>query len=270
MRHIGHVHVHGAWDVACHPLVLVAHVDHGHGLRAQHPLRHVLHIDGLKRRHVAAARPPRVDAAVQVTRDGVVPDAQQLSLRLAQIPVSGADQHEGTATGDEPSHPRADRTVDADAVAARDVAAVVIAPCAHVHHRRALLHAARHLAGGQPGQRGQRAAEQRRACLVDRRHVPVVGRVPVLVQGQGQEGHHLGRPEERVRLAFVTQRGLVPGAAASAAERPAAVRWEDSDVVGQPAQTDLQRAQRFEREMDGEMRAEEVGPRDRPEHDRPA
>jgi hypothetical protein len=66
------------------------------------------------------------------------------------------------------------------------------------------------------------------------------------------------------------ERRLVAAAAAGPAERPAAVGGIDREVVGQVAQPRLQRAQRLEREVDRQVRAEEVGPGDGAEHHRAA
>src|SRR5438105_15032454 len=118
---VGHVHVDGPGDVASHPLVLVAHVDDGHGLRAQHPLRQVLDVHGLKAGQLAPARAPRVHPAIELAGDDVETDAQQLPLRLAVLRLCASSEHERPAARDEPADPGADGAVDADVVAARDV-----------------------------------------------------------------------------------------------------------------------------------------------------
>src|SRR5450759_3535210 len=104
------------------------------------------------------------------------------------------------------------------------------------------------------------------AIAVDAGHVPVVRGVPLLVEDPGQEGHHLGGQKERIRRPLMAERGLVLASTAGAAERPAAVRRMHRDVVRQAAQTDLQRAKRLEREVDREVRAEEVSPCDCADH----
>src|SRR5439155_6782482 len=124
---VGHVHVHRAGDMARRPLMLVARVDHRHRLGAKYPLRHVFDVDRFAAREVAAAGAPRIHAAVELTCDGVEADAQELALRLAMLGFAAAGEHDGTPARDEPADPHADRAVDADAVAAWDVRAVVVA-----------------------------------------------------------------------------------------------------------------------------------------------
>src|SRR5436305_1903227 len=77
------------------------------------------------RPHPAAA-PPRVDAAVQDARDRVEADAQELALGVAQLNLGASHEDDRAAARDQPADPRADRPVDADAVAASDVPAVVV------------------------------------------------------------------------------------------------------------------------------------------------
>src|SRR5205807_7253288 len=107
--------------------MLVPGVDHGHRLRADHPLRHVLDINRFEGRHITATRPPRVHAPIKRAGDGVETNPQQLAPRLLVLRVSPARQHDRPASCDEPAHPRAHRPVDTDVVAPWDMAAVVIA-----------------------------------------------------------------------------------------------------------------------------------------------
>src|SRR5438445_12615318 len=237
---VGHVHVHRAGDMARRPLMLVARVDHRHRLGAKYPLRHVFDVDRFEAREVAAAGAPRIHAAVELTCDGVEADAQELALRLAMVGFAAAGEHDGTPARDEPADPHADRAVDADAVAAWDVGAVVVAAFTHVDHGRASVHHPRDLVGRELGERWKSEPDQRRASPVDRRHVPVVGRIPRLVEDPREKGHDLCGQEERVGLALVAQSRFVSAATPGAAERPAAVGREDLDLVGQPAQAHLQ------------------------------
>ena len=82
----------------------------------------------------------------------------------------------------------------------------------------------------------------------------------------GQELHDLGGLEERIGRALVAERRLVAAAAASAAERAAAVGRKNRDVIRQPAQPHLQSSQSLHREVNGKMRSEQIGPRDRADH----
>ncbi|TMC84174.1 MAG: hypothetical protein E6J06_07485 [Chloroflexi bacterium] len=66
------------------------------------------------------------------------------------------------------------------------------------------------------------------------------------------------------------ERRLVAAAAADSAKRSSAVGRKHADLVGQSAQPHLQRAQRLEGEVHGQVRAEEVGARDRTQHHRAA
>ena len=92
----------------------------------------------------------------------------------------------------------------------------------------------------------------------------------MLAQRPSEEGHHLGGQEERVGLPLVAQRRLVSAPPTRAAKGPSAVRGKDTDVIGQVAQPDLQGAEGLQRQVDREMRPEQVGPGDGAEHDRAA
>ena len=66
----------------------------------------------------------------------------------------------------------------------------------------------------------------------------------------------------------MAERRLVAAPPTGTAERTASVRRKHPDLIRQPAQPHVQGAERFERQVHGEMRAEQVGARDRPEHHR--
>src|SRR5258708_2676952 len=104
------------------------------------------------------------------------------------------------------------------------------------------------------------------AFKVDAGHVPVVLGIPAEVEWSGKKGPHLGGQKERVGPSLLTERGFVASASAGAAERPAPVCRIYRDLVGQPPQPDLQRCQRLEREVHGEMWAEEIRARDAADH----
>src|SRR3979411_2701887 len=66
------------------------------------------------------------------------PAAPEPRLRRAVLRVCAARKHDGPPARDQPAHPRAERAVQAHAVAARDVAAVIVTPAAEVSHTGAL------------------------------------------------------------------------------------------------------------------------------------
>src|ERR1700687_3547445 len=117
-----------AGHVAGRPLVLVSRIDHGDGLRAQDPLRQVLDVFGLDGRRLPPPALPRIHAYVEAAGHAVEPDSLELALGVSMLRVATAYQHDRPAARDQPSHPRAERAAQADAVAARDVAPVVAAP----------------------------------------------------------------------------------------------------------------------------------------------
>ena len=92
----------------------------------------------------------------------------------------------------------------------------------------------------------------------------------MLIQRPGEKRHHLRREKEGIGLALLAERRLVAAAPASPAKGPAAMRRKHRDVVGKAAQPDLESAQGFQREVNREVRPEEVGARDRAEHHRAA
>src|SRR6266576_2540235 len=125
---------------------------------------------------------PRFDAAIQAARDGVVADPEQLPLGGAQVLLAAADEDQRTAAGDQPAHPRADRAVDPDVVAAGDVAAVVVTADANVNDRGAIVHHPRDLIGGERGEWRDRFADERGPSPVYRAHVSVLGRLAMMIQ----------------------------------------------------------------------------------------
>src|ERR1700694_1296073 len=129
-----------AGDVASRPLVLVPRVDPGHWLRAEDPFRHVLDVLRFEGGHGAPARLPRVHTAVESSRDTVETDSVQLAVRLEVLRIGAAGQHDRPGARDQASHPRAERSLQPDAVAPGNVAAVVVAPATHVDHGRTLSH----------------------------------------------------------------------------------------------------------------------------------
>ena len=162
-------------------------------------------------------------------------DPVQLVLRLHVLLLGAARQHDRAVAVDQPADPGAEGLArqQSDAEAARDVAAVVIDAGADVHHRRAGVHQARHLVGSEALGRRRHAADERRAALVQRPHVGVVGRITMLVENAGQKLHDLGGQKVRVGQPLLAEGGLVPGPAADAAERAAAVGGVNGDVVRQ-------------------------------------
>src|SRR5207253_2293534 len=174
-------------------------------------------------RQLAAARAPCVHSAVQLTRDAIKADAQQLALRSYLLLVRAAGQDERPAPRDQPADPRADRTVDAYLVAARNVTCVIVTPGADVDHGCPGVHHLRHLVSLEGSEWRKRAPDQRRPSPVDRRHVAVVGRVAGLRQLPSEERHLLGGLKERIRLALVAEGRLVPAPSADAAEGSAAM-----------------------------------------------
>src|ERR1700730_12754692 len=110
------------------------------------------------------------------------------------------------------------------------------------------------------------AAEQRRAVVVEGGHVAVIDGVAVLIQSAGEKWHDLGGLEERVGVAFSAEGGLVAVFSADAAERAAAMRGIDGDVVRQSSEANLQGSKRLERKVHGKVRSEQVGTRDGAHH----
>src|SRR5207302_5340048 len=113
--------------------------------------------------------------------------------------------------------------VDPDAVAAWDVASVIIPTWPDVDNGRPFVNPLPHLVCAQPRERRRGVPDERNSAPVDRGHVAVVGRVAVLTQRTSQERHHLGDLKERIGVALVTQRRLMAAPSARAAERAAAM-----------------------------------------------
>ena len=166
-------------------------------------------------------------------------------MRLLVLPIIATGEHDLSSSVDQPSHPSAERLArkQTDAVAAGDVAFVVVDAPADIDYSCAIFHQLRDIAGLELFGRRRPAADERSAGGIDGAHVLVVGGVAVLVQDAGQELHYLSGREVRVGETLGAERGLVPGPAADAAEGTASVRGIDRDLVGQAAEPHLQRSQ---------------------------
>ena len=88
----------------------------------------------------------------------------------------------------------------------------------------------------------------------------------MLVERPREKRHHLGREKKGIGLALLAEGRLVAAAPAGAAKGSPAMCRKDRDVVWKAAQPDLECAQRFQREVNREVRPEEVGAGDCAEH----
>src|SRR5215472_13612120 len=160
-----------------HPLIFVAGVNHGHGLRAEDPRRQVCDLGGLESGQVAAAGRPGVNAPLEMADNAVVADAKELPVGLGVLAPAAAGEDDGPAAFDHPADPGAERTLHADVIAARDVAAIELASRPQVDHGRTELEVVVGHVSRKWSQCWERAAEQVGAAAVYGPHLPVVGGV---------------------------------------------------------------------------------------------
>src|SRR5262249_5580202 len=163
---------HGSRYVAMDPLIFIAGVHYGHGLRAEDPRRQVRDLGRLEGGQVAAAGRPGFDAAVEMADDAVVADPEELPVGLGVLAPAAAGEDDRPASFDHPTDPGAERTLHAHVVAARDVAAIELTPGPHVDHGCTELEVVVGDVSGKRPQGGERASEQVGAAPVDGPHLP--------------------------------------------------------------------------------------------------